>query len=83
MDRRENGASLLVSHALNDRLDLEFLGITSLNRSDRLLRLMMSWRPDAHRRVRAGIDVFSGSPYGMFGRFDDSDRIWGEYRYTF
>lgn len=83
MDRRENGASLLVSHALNDRLDLEFLGITSLNRSDRLLRLMMSWRPDAHRRIRAGIDVFSGSPYGMFGRFDDSDRIWGEYRYSF
>ena len=83
MDRRENGISLLVSHAVTGRLDAEFLGITSLNRSDRLLRAMLTWKPDANRRIRAGIDVFSGHPLGLFGRFDDSDRIWAEYRYSF
>jgi hypothetical protein len=83
LDRNENGASLLVSHALTGRVDAEFLGITSLNRTDRLLRAMLSWRPDAKTRVRAGVDVLAGHPLGLFGRFDDSDRVWAEYRYNF
>lgn len=83
MKRYENGASLLVSRELSDRLDGEFLAITSLNRSDRLLRGMLTWRYDANLRFRAGVDVFAGHPLGMFGRFDDSDRVWAEARYTF
>lgn len=83
LDRRENGISLLVAHALTGRLDAEFLGITSLNRSDRLLRAMLTWKPDANRRIRAGVDVFAGQPLGLFGRFDNSDRLWAEYRYSF
>lgn len=83
LDSRENGMSLLVSHAITGRLDAEFLGITSLNRSDRLLRAMLTWKPDANRRIRAGVDFFAGHPLGLFGRYDDSDRLWAEYRYSF
>ncbi len=83
MKHRENGASLLLSHAIDARLDGEFLAISSLTRSDRLLRASLIWKYDSNIRVRGGIDVFAGNPYGMFGRFDDSDRIWAELRYSF
>lgn len=83
MKRYENGASLLVSREMTDRVDAEFLGISSLNRSDRLLRAMLTWKYDANLRFRAGVDVFAGNPLGMFGRFDDSDRVWAEARYSF
>ena len=83
MKRYENGASLLVSREITDRVDAEFLGISSLNRSDRLLRAMLTWKYDANLRFRAGVDVFAGNPLGMFGRFDDSDRVWAEARYSF
>lgn len=83
MDRYENGASLLVSREIGARLDAEFLALTSLNRSDRLLRAMLTWKLEANVRVRAGVDVFAGNPLGFFGRFSDSDRVWGEVRYTF
>jgi hypothetical protein len=83
MKRYENGASLLLSRELGARVDAEFLALTSLNRSDRLLRAMLTWKRDANIRLRAGIDVFSGHPLGMFGRYADSDRVWGEVRYSF
>jgi len=83
MKRYENGGSLLVSREITDRLAGEFLAITSLNRSDRLLRAMLTWAYDANLRFRAGVDVFAGHPLGMFGRFEDSDRVWAEARYTF
>lgn len=83
MKRYENGASLLVARELTDRLEGEFLAITSLNRTDRLLRAMLTWKYDANLRLRAGVDAFDGHPLGMFGRFEDSDRVWAEARYTF
>lgn len=81
--RTENGASLLISHAINDRLDAEFLGLTSLTYRDRLLRGMLSWRASSNIRVRAGVDIFAGDERGMFGRYGNRDRVWAELRYTF
>ena len=83
MKRYETGATLLVTHEITDRIDGEFLAISSLNRSDRLLRASLSWAYDANLRFRAGIDTFSGHPLGLFGRYDDSDRVWLEARYSF
>ena len=63
--------------------DAEFLGITGLNRSDWLLRAMMVWKAGARSRVRAGVDVFGGDMYGLFGQFGNRDRVWAEYPYSF
>ena len=30
-----------------------------------------------------GVDIFGGDSIGLFGRFDDSDRVYGNLRYTF
>ena len=83
LKRNETGASLLVARNLAQGLDLEGLAITSLVRSDRLLRATLVWKASARTRVRLGADVVSGDAYGLFGRFGDRDRVWGEVRYSF
>ncbi len=83
LKRQESGASLLVAHMLGEGLDVEALGITSLDRADWLLRASLIWKTGAHTRVRLGVDVFGGEPVGAFGRYDDRDRVWAEYRYSF
>ena len=83
LDRLENGASLLVSHMIREGLDAEFLGITGLNRTDYLLRAMLTWKVGRNTRVRGGVDVFGGDQYGLFGQYGNSDRVWAEYRYSY
>ena len=83
LDRYENGASLLLAPTITPTVDAEFLGITGLNRSDWLLRATMIWKAGARSRVRAGVDVFGGDVYGLFGQFGNRDRVWAEYRYSF
>ena len=83
LTRHETGASLLVNHTLRDGLEAEALGISSLDRSDWLMRAMLVWKSGAHSRVRLGADFFGGVETGQFGRYGDRDRVWAEYRYTF
>lgn len=81
--RHEWGASLLVSHDLGNGLEAEVLAISSLVRSDWMLRPALTWKAGARSRIRVGLDVFGGEPIGMFGRFRDRDRAYAEYRYSF
>lgn len=81
--RIESGASLLVAHSLTPALDLEFLGISSLVRSDWMARASMTWKAGRASRVKFGVDAFGGQPLGLFGRYANRDRVYAEYRYTF
>lgn len=83
LKRHENGVSLLLAHAISPSLDAETLGIASITRTDWLWRANLSWKADARTRIRAGVDVFGGDRFGLFGRFGSSDRVWAEYRYNF
>lgn len=82
-DRRESGVTLLVSGKLGDALYPEVLLIQSLNRNDRLGRAKLGWTPQKNWRLTLGVDVFVGPPTGLFGRFDDRDRVYAEARYDF
>ncbi len=82
-ERRETGASLLINHKFNARWEAEALLISSLNRSDRLLRPKLVWKPQANRRISLGVDVFHGPATGFFGRFDNRDRAYLELRHDF
>lgn len=44
-------------------------------RGDGLLRGRVSYEATAHLTVAAGMDVFYGSNRGIFGQFDDRDRV--------
>ena len=83
-DRAENGVSLLVStKALHPRLEPRLLLISSLNREDWSAQFKLSWRATGNWRLAAGVDVFEGSPGGLFGHYDATDRIYTEVRYSF
>jgi hypothetical protein len=80
--KHEHGASLLVSHDLGGGVEAEMLAISSLVRSDWMLRPAVTWKA-GHSRLRVGVDLFGGASFGMFGRYADRDRVYAEYRYSF
>lgn len=83
-DRVESGASVLYStRILHPKLETEFLWINSLNRSDWLGQLKLTWLHDDHWRLAAGLDVFDGPSDGLFGQFNTRDRVYTEVRYSF
>jgi hypothetical protein len=73
----------LVNQKLTDRIEAEVLWITSLARSDWMLRPHVAWDFQRNWRLIAGVDIFSGPPLGLFGQFDNRDRVYTEVRYSF
>jgi hypothetical protein len=83
-DKTESGISLLLStQALHSRLEPELLLIRSLNRDDWLAQFKLTWKPGGNWRLAAGVDIFEGPATGLFGMFDDKDRVYTEVRYSF
>jgi hypothetical protein len=82
-DARENGYSLLLSHKFTDKLEAQTLWISSLNRTDWLLRPRITWNFERNWRLAVGADVFKGPRLGLFGRYDGQDRVYSEVRYSF
>jgi len=83
IDREERGMTFQVVQEIGSSLELEFLGATSLNRRDYLLRPKATWKFAPEWRAVAGVDVFHGPDGGLFGRFDDRDRAYVELRRWF
>ena len=81
--RNEPGYSVLLNHKLNERLQAEVLYIASLNRSDWMVRPRMMWNFQTNWQLILGVDVFQGPPLGLFGQFNDRDRVYTEARYSF
>lgn len=82
-DRFESGVSLYASAEFNSKIDGEILMISGLNRSDWMLRPKVTWDLSSNWWLAVGVDIFGGDSIGLFGRFDDSDRVYGNVRYTF
>jgi len=81
--RHEPGASLLLNHKFGERLEAEVLYITSLTRSDWMVRPRVMWDFQPNWRLIFGVDVFEGPPLGLFGQYDNRDRVYTELRYSF
>ena len=82
-ERREDGVSLLLGGRWGAAIQPELLLIRSLQRSEGLVRAKLGWIPARNWRLTFGVDVFSGPVTGLFGRFDDNDRVYLETRYDF
>ena len=48
-----------------------------------LIRPALNWYPSQDLRVTVGVDVFTGSQNGFFGRYDNRDRAYVEARWSF
>ncbi|MBL8398576.1 MAG: hypothetical protein JNL84_10620 [Candidatus Accumulibacter sp.] len=81
--KNENGYSLLANRKFGDKVEAQMLYIASLNRSDWLLRPRLTWNFEKNWRFAVGADIFHGPPLGFFGRYDRSDRVYTELRYSF
>jgi len=82
-DRTESGLMLLVNRKLGDEFEAEVLMGSSFNREDYSIRPKLSWSITRDWRGQAGIDLFAGAKNGLFGRFDDRDRVYMEVRRWF
>jgi hypothetical protein len=82
-DRFESGVSLYSSTEFNSKTEGEILLVTGLNRSDWMLRPKVTWDLANNWWLALGVDIFGGDSIGLFGRFDDSDRVYGNVRYSF
>lgn len=82
-DRREDGYSLLLNRKFGDQFEVQALWIASLNRTDWLFRPRLVWSFERNWRLTLGADVFKGPALGVFGRYDGSDRVYSEVRYSF
>jgi hypothetical protein len=82
-DREENGYSLLFNTKFINDWEAQAIFISSLNRSDWLLRPRLAWNFERNWRLILGADIFKGPPTGLFGRYDQHDRIYSEVRYSF
>lgn len=75
-DRIETTLTLLLRRDFNnDTLHAQTLWLAGTNRGDGLLRFKLSydWRDEL--RVWLGADVFYGDSEGLYGQFDDNDRV--------
>jgi hypothetical protein len=81
--RNEPGFSVLLNRRFGNRLEAEVLWITSLVRSDWMLRPKLAWDFERNWRLIVGIDIFQGPPLGFFGQYDNRDRVYTELRYSF
>ena len=82
-DRFESGVSLYASTDFNSKTEGEILLISGLNRSDWMLRPKVTWDMSNNWWLAVGVDIFGGDSIGLFGRYDDSDRVYGNVRYSF
>lgn len=82
-DRRENGYSILLNTKFLSNWEAQALFISSANRPDWLFRPKLTWNFERNWRVLLGADVFKGPQLGMFGRYDQQDRVYSELRYSF
>ena len=82
-DKHENGYSLLFNTKFFNNWEAQALLISSINRTDWLFRPRLTWNFERNWRLLVGADVFKGPPLGMFGRYDQQDRVYSEVRYSF
>jgi hypothetical protein len=72
----ETTATLLARRDfMNEALQAEVLLIHSLNRGDGVLQASVGYDWHSNIRLKAGADIFYGTPLGLFGQFNDKDRI--------
>ncbi|MGR3316906.1 MAG: DUF1302 family protein [Candidatus Anammoxibacter sp.] len=75
-DQVETNVSLYVSREfLNNVIHAEFIWLQNINRSDGFFRPKISYELKDNVMLKLGFDLFYGANKGIFGQFDNNDRI--------
>ena len=60
---------------LNESLQAELLMIRSLNQDDGVIQASLEYEWRSNIWLNIGADIFHGSSRGLFGQFNEQDRI--------
>ena len=83
-DETEQLASLLLqSNFDNASWQLQALSLYSLNNEDLLFQLKLKYWLESNLEIWIGTDVFHGTQRGIFGQFDQQDRVLAGFEYGF
>jgi len=75
-DRVDTSATWLVRrNFLNEALQAEVLMIRSLNENDGVIQASLQYEWRTNIRLNIGADIFHGPSRGLFGQFEEQDRI--------
>jgi len=75
-DELEYSSTFLIEKKfLNDTLSAEALLIHNFNDGDGSLQAGLSYQLSSSVFIKLGIDIFYGSKKGLFGQFNDRDRL--------
>jgi hypothetical protein len=77
------GASVLLSGKLGAAVEPELLWVQTFGGGGGMIRPRVSWLPWRNLRLSTGVDVFTGPQDGLFGRYNNRDRVYAELRYDF
>jgi len=83
VDKRDEKLSFLwESKFLNETLALKYLGLYSVNDQDGFHQVRLTYNYQANMDIYLGGDQFYGNSQGLFGQFDQADRVmlgvnWG------
>jgi len=66
----------------NENWELNILSLYGFDQQDGSIQLELSYMLEDNLKIWVGSDSFSGNPDGLFGQFDNNDRIklgfeWG------
>ena len=82
-DKWESGGSVFLQGDLWRDFQGQILLIHSLNRDEWMLRPRLTWNFARNWKMAVGADIFNGPSTGLLGRFDNSDRVYTELRFSF
>ncbi len=75
-DKTNSTLSLLVNHTLlNETMELRLVWLANTNIGDGLFRLRASYEWQDNLKTWVSTDTYYGSEEGIFGQFDDNDRL--------
>jgi hypothetical protein len=77
------GVSAFVSAKITNAFEPSILWIQSFGGGGSLVRPRINWYAVKNTTVGFGVDIFTGSNDGYFGRYDNRDRVYAEVRYAF
>jgi hypothetical protein len=82
-DRVESGYALYASTQLPRGWEATLLWGASFNRGDSMFRASLARNVLPNLRLQFGVDVFDGSPQGLFGQYGRNDRAYVQLTYSF
>lgn len=75
-DRLESGLTALANRKFGEKFEAEIQVVSGINRRDYLIRPKVVWHITQEWRSQLGVEVFGGRSRGLFGAFDNRDRVY-------